>query len=187
MKFPALERSIPQNNAFHALRAEYSHFQVNDGFQRLAHRGGWVRIERITFRLDRSTYSCIRPCRVTLRDEAACSCCLRGDNEIVGPLCSQTVSQLELPIELADVEALGDSGELVHDHIRVRFAKCSHHCVRIENVEHLGFRAHQPQPLRLGERSRYSDYLMAGLHEKWNKSPSDNSRCSCYKNPHNNS
>ena len=79
-----------------------------------------MRIERITFRLDRSTYSCIRPCRVTLRDEAACSCCLRGDNEIVGPLCSQTVSQLELPIELADVEALGDSGELVHDHIRVR-------------------------------------------------------------------
>ncbi len=115
--------------------------EVVHGHAGFAHRLQRLGVERIVLRLDRAALAHVPEAGEALGDEPAHACVTRGGQERVGALDSEPVRLRERPVQVLGELHVRQGGRLVDDRVRLGLEDCLAHGIRVEQVEHDGFRA----------------------------------------------
>src|SRR5258706_2804790 len=113
----AIEHPVSQGDRLEELRAGNLVFEGSKCRESLCKALGRLWVERIFFRLYRTTLFRVRPAAVALSDESLRADGARGREQRFGDFGAEPVGQRELLIEFPEVASAGERRELVDDHL----------------------------------------------------------------------
>jgi hypothetical protein len=171
----AIEPAVAQHHPIGPVDAGDRRLEVAERREPSTHlRRGRV-VERSVLALDRATGAGVQP-DVALDDKALDTCRVARRQQMVGALGAKPVGELELAIEASHVDHRRDGGELVHDHVWLRFADGPAHGVGIQGVGHDGLGSDAEQLVAFGFRAGHPNDIVPIGDQHRNKLLAERSR-----------
>jgi len=171
-----VEAAVAQDHSHHVGKAGDGGLEPVDALQGLPHRGRWIGIERVLFRLHPTADSLVRPARVALGDEAADARGPRRRDKVVRALGSQAVRDRELAVDVPQVLEGRERGHLMDDDLGTRVRHRLADRFPVQGVQDHRLRPHRAQRLRPACAARGGHDLVAGRHQHGDEPPAHHAR-----------
>ena len=147
----------------------------------LSRRGG---VEVVFFGLETDAFGSVGPAGEALGDEFLDACVDGGGSEVAGAFGAELVGEEEVAVEVAEVDAGGDGGELVDDDLRFCFVEGFADGRGVECVEEDGCGSERADAVGVGGVAEGSVDLVLFGEEKRDEGLSDGSGCACEEDLH---